>query len=180
RGSAGGGGAKWQRGAPHPEETLKTVREGLADPSCPPAEFEELKRAMLVGAEGRRGDPSAIADEQLSRYLNPYPPGHWNYPLTTDETVAALKTAKLDDAKRCYSDLVGATGAQLVAIGDFDPEALMRQIEALFGDWKSPSPYKRIPSRFFARDPLERTVLTPDKANAVLRGGLNIELRDDN
>jgi len=177
--SIGAGGATLEVRRPQLEETLKLVAEVLREPSFPAAEFEELKRAMLTGAEGRRGDPSSIADEQLTRYLNPYPKGHWNYPLTTDETVSALKSATLEEAKSCYTDLVGATGAQVVAIGDFDPDALMRELEALFGDWKSPAPYKRIPSRFFARDALERTVLTPDKANAVLRGGLNIELRDD-
>src|SRR5262249_23119490 len=153
--------------------------EVLREPSFPPAEFDELKRAMLTGAEGRRGDPQAIADEQLTRHLNPYPPGHWNYPFSIDETVSALKTVTLDEAKRCYSDLIGATGAQLVAVGDFDPDALSKLVEELFGNWRSPAPYKRIPSRYFDRDALERTVLTPDKANAVLRGGQNMELRDD-
>ncbi|HEX2651963.1 MAG TPA: pitrilysin family protein [Burkholderiales bacterium] len=177
--SIGAGGATLEVRRPQLEETLKLVAEVLREPAFPPAEFEELKRAMLVGAEGRRGDPSAIADEQLTRYLNPYPKGHWNYPLTTDETVAALKSTTLEEAKSCYTDLVGGTGAQVVAVGDFDPDALMRELDSLLGDWKNPSPYKRIPSRFFARDALERTVVTPDKANAVLRGGLNIELRDD-
>jgi zinc protease len=178
--SVGAGGASVEVRRAQLEETLRLVAEVLREPAFPPAEFEELKRAMLTSAEGRRGDPSAIADEQLTRHLNPYPRGHWNYPLSTDETVAAIKSATLEEAKRCYSDLVGASGAQLVAIGDFDPDALARLVEELFGGWQSPAPYKRIPSRYFARDALERTVLTPDKANAVLRGGLNIELRDDN
>jgi zinc protease len=177
--SVGTGGASLQVRRPQLEEALRLVAEVMREPAFPAAEFEELKRSMLTGAEGRRGDPSAIADEQLSRHLNPYPPGHWNYPFTTDETVAALKATTLEEAKRCYGDLVGATGAQLVAIGDFDPEALMRLTEELFGNWRSPAPYKRIPSRYFAREALERTLLTPDKANAVLRGALNIELRDD-
>ncbi len=177
--SVGAGGATLEVRRAQLDETLRLVAEVLREPAFPPAEFDELKRSMLTSAESRRSDPSAIAEEQLSRHLSPYPPGHWNYPFSTDETLAALKSATLEEAKHCYADLVGATGAQLVAIGDFDPDALMRLAEELFGGWRSPAPYKRIASRYFARDALERTVLTPDKANAVLRGGLNIELRDD-
>ena len=55
---------------------------------------------------------------------------------------------------------------------DFDPDALARLIEDLFGGWKSRAPYARIPARYFERAPLEETVPTPDKANAVLRAGM--------
>ena len=93
--------------------------------------------------------------------------------------MADIKAATLDEVKRCYADLVGATGAQFAAVGDFDPDALMKLIEDLFGGWKSPVPYARIPSRYFDRSPHEETVRTPDKANAVLRASVNLPLRDD-
>ncbi|MEO8144530.1 MAG: pitrilysin family protein [Betaproteobacteria bacterium] len=162
------------------DETLRLVAEVLKEPAFPAAEFEELKRASLTGAEAQRGDPAAIAGERLARHLNPYPRGHWLYPESMDERIADLKAANLEDAKRCYTDLVGATGAQLVAVGDFDPEALSRLIEELFGNWKNPAPYARIPVRYFERAPMELTVATPDKANAVLQAGVNLPLRDDN
>ena len=161
------------------DDTLRLVTEVLREPAFPQAEFEELRRAALTGAEARRGDPAAIAGERLSRHLNPYPRGHWNYVETMEERIADLKAATLEEAKRCYTDLVGATGAQFVAIGDFDPEALSKLVEELFGGWKSPAPYARIPARYFERPPLDETVATPDKANAVLRAGLNLPLRDD-
>ncbi|MEK6245488.1 MAG: pitrilysin family protein [Pseudomonadota bacterium] len=160
--------------------TLRLVAEVLKEPAFPAAEFEELKRASLTGVEAQRGDPSAIAGERLSRHLNPYPRGHWLYPESVDERLIDLKAAKLEEAKRCYADLVGATGAQFVAVGDFDPDALSKLVEELFGNWKSPSPYARIPVRYFERAPLEQTVATPDKANAVLRAAINLPLRDDN
>jgi len=151
----------------------------LKEPAFPPSEFEELKRAALTGAEAQRGDPAAIAGERLARHLNPYPRGHWLYTESTDERLDDLNAARLEDAQRCYTELVGASGAHFVAVGDFDPEALSRLVEELFGDWKNPAPYTRIPARYFARVPLEQTVATPDKANAVLRAALNLPLRDD-
>ena len=162
------------------DDTLRLVAEVLRQPAFPAAEFEELKRALLTGAEAQRGDPGAIAGERLARHLHPYPPGHWLYPESIDERVAHLKAAKLEEAMRCYGELVGGTGAQFVAVGDFDPEALAKLVEELFGGWKNPQPYARVPARYFERAPLEQTVPTPDKANAVLRAGVNLPLRDDN
>ena len=161
-------------------EALRLVAEVLREPAYPPTEFEELRRAALNRAESRLSDPESIADERLERYLAPYPRGHWLERRTTEERIGDLKSVTLDEAKRCYGDLVGATGAIFTAIGDFDPDTLAKQVEELFGDWKSPAPYKRIQSRFFDRPAFEEEVKTPDKANATLRAGLNIELRDDN
>ena len=162
------------------DDTLRLVAEVLKEPAFPAAEFEELKRASLTGAEQQRGDPAAIAGERLARHLSPYPRDHWYYPESVDERLDELKAAKLEDAQRCYNDLVGTTGAQFVAVGDFDPDALSKLVEELFGNWKNPSPYARIPARYFEREALEQTVPTPDKANAVLRAAVNLPLRDDN
>jgi zinc protease len=165
---------------PQLADTLRLVAEVLREPAFPAAEFEELKRASFTSVEAQRGDPSAIASERLARHLNPYPRGHWLYTESVDERLEELKAAKLEDARRCYTDLVGATGAQFVAVGDFDPDALSKLLEELFGGWMSPAPYTRIPTRYFERAPLEQTVATPDKANAVLRAAVNLPLRDDN
>jgi len=177
--SVGAEGALVEVRRPQLDETLRLVAEVLRRPAFPASEFEELRHASLVGTEAQRGEPAAIAAERLSRHLNPYPREHWFYPESMEERLAELKSVTLDDARRCYGDMVGATGAQLVAVGDFDPEALAGLVEELFGGWKNPSPYARIPQRYFDRPPLEDTVKTPDKANAVLRAGLNVEMRDD-
>ena len=160
-------------------DVLRLVAEVLREPSFPAKEFEELKRASLTSAASHRSDPSVIASERLARYLTPYPRGHWLEPKSTDERIAELTAATLDDAKRCYGDLVGATGADFVAVGDFDPDAVAKLVEELFGGWKSPHPFTRIPARYFERPPLEEEVRTPDKANAILRAGVNLKLRDD-
>src|SRR5690606_31262676 len=95
------------------------------------------------------------------------------------ERIAEINSAKLEDAIACYRELFGATGAEFVAIGDFDPEALAAQAEALFGGWRSPHPFKRVPAVVTPVNALEAIVRTPDKANAVLQGGLTLRLRDD-
>jgi zinc protease len=177
--SAGISGASIETRRPQLEAALRLAAEVLREPAFPPAEFEELRRAALTSAEAQRGDPTAIAGERLSLHLNPWPPGHWNAVEPLEQRIAGMKAVTLEDVKRCYTDFVGATGAQFAAVGDFDPDALAKLVEELFGDWKSPAPYARIPSRHFERPAIDETVATPDKANAVLRAGLNVPLRDD-
>ena len=160
-------------------DALRLVAEVLREPAFPPAEFEELKRSTLTGIEAQRSDPAAIAEEQLARHLQPYPRGHWNYTKSLDERVEDLTAVTLEQSHACYRDLVGATGAHFVAVGDFDAAQLGALAQELFGGWKSPAPYARIPSRYFDQPALERELPTPDKANAVLRAGLNLPMRDD-
>ncbi len=173
------GGATLETRREHLADALRLVAEVLREPAFPAAEFEELKRSALTSAEAQRSDPSAVASEELRRHLNPYPKGHWHYEQTLEERIASLKAVTLDEVRACHRGLVGATGADFAAVGDFDPDRLAALVEELFGDWKNPVPYARIEKRYFERPALERELHTPDKANAVLRAGLNLRLRDD-
>ena len=161
-------------------DALRLVAEILKEPAFPAGEFAELKQAAITRIEGQRGDPGAIAGQRMGRYLSPYPKGHWLYVPTTDERIEALKQTSVADAERCHGDFVGATRAEFAVIGDFDPDAVAKLVEDLFGGWKSPRGYERIPARYFDLPAIEAEVRTPDKANAVLRIGANIKVRDDN
>jgi zinc protease len=177
--SIDGGGAQIDTQRPQLADTLRLVAEVLREPAFPEPEFAELKRAAITSAEAQRSDPGAQAGERMARHLSPYPTGHWLYPLSSEERIAALKETSLDDARSCYSRFLGATRAEFVAVGDFDPEAVMKQIGDLFSDWKTPVPYERIRARYFEVPGIDAEIRTPDKANAVLRVGANLKLRDD-
>ena len=177
--SIGGDGASIEVKRENLAATLRLVAEALEQPAFPESEFEELKRAALTGAESARTDPGALASVKLARYLKDYPRGHPNYTPSIDERIELLQGTTLEDAKACYRDLYGATGADFAAVGDFDAPELARLVDELFGRWKSPQPFERVPAHYFEKAALDNEVDTPDKANAVLRGGLNVRMRDD-
>ncbi|MCX7893580.1 MAG: insulinase family protein [Burkholderiales bacterium] len=157
---------------------LALAAEMLRQPSFPPQEFEQVRRAALTGLDGQKSDPSALAGVRIARHLNPYPPEHWLYTPTLEEREQRIKAVTLDDVRRCHAQM-GAQNAELAVVGDFDPDEVTRLAETLFGDWKSPVPYARIPARRFEVAPIDAVIETPDKANAVYRAGLNLRLRDD-
>ena len=161
-------------------ETLRLVAEVLRQPSFPNEEFEQLRRSSLTGIDTQRSDPGALAGLALARHLNPYPPEHWLYTATLDERSARLKALSLADVKRCYADFYGASDSELAVVGDFDPGEIARLAQELFSGWKSPRPYARIPLRVAEVAPADDVINTPDKANAVLRAGVLLRLRDDN
>ncbi|HEY6722338.1 MAG TPA: pitrilysin family protein, partial [Burkholderiales bacterium] len=161
-------------------ETLKLMAEVLRQPSFPQDEFEQLRRSSLTGIDTQRSDPSALAGLALSRHLSPYPPAHWLYTTTLEERSARLQALSLDEVRKCYSDFYGASDSDLAVVGDFDPEEISRLAQELFGDWKSPQPFARIPLRVAEVSPINSAINTPDKANAMLRAGMLLRLRDDN
>jgi zinc protease len=158
---------------------LRLVAEALREPAFPAGEFEEMKRAAILGAESELSDPSALARVRLARHLNEYPEGHPHWTPTIEERIARMRATTLEDARACHRELIGATRADFVAVGDFDPDGVARAVEELFGAWRTPAPFARVPWRYFERPPLENELATPDKANAVLRAGLNVRMRDD-
>src|SRR3989449_6605826 len=138
-----------------------------------------MKRAAITGAEAQRTDPAALAGVRLARHLHLYPKGHPLYTPTIEERIEKLRAARLGDAEACYRELFGATGADFAAVGEFDPGETARLVEELFGAWRTPLPFERVPARYFDRPAFENAFVTPDKANAVLRAGLNVRMRDD-
>ena len=90
-------------------------------------------------------------EARLSRHLEVYPPGHRNYTPTIPERLTWIRKTTLKDAQRCYHDLVGATGADFAAVGEFDADEVARAVDELFGGWKSPHPFTRVPSSCVTR-----------------------------
>jgi zinc protease len=161
-------------------DVLRQVAEVLREPSFPATEFEQFRRASLTSIDTQRSDPSALAGLAISRHLNPYPPQHWLYNMTLEERATRLRELRLEDVKRCYDDFVGASNGELAVVGDFDPEEVVRLVNDLLGDWKSPGQYSRIPVRYQDVAPINQAIVTPDKANAVYRAAMNLKIRDDN
>jgi zinc protease len=162
----------------HLPDLLRLTAEALREPAFPPTEFEKLKREQLTALEEQKTDPEAIAQRALQRWNNPYPKGDVRYVPTLDEEMAEIRNAKLDDVKRFYARFVGGASAELAVVGDFDPAATKALVTELFGSWKSPSPYTRVPIPYRAPAPTVLTADTSDKANATMFAKVALRIND--
>lgn len=159
---------------------LRLMAEVLREPAFPDKEFGLLKQEDLAGIEQQKSEPTQIAFTAFNRQINPFPKGDPRYVSTPDEDIAELNAATLDQAKQFYHDFYGASNAQLTVIGDFDEQEIAKLTTELFSDWKSPHPFKRIPSVFKDIAPANQTFQAPDKANAFFVAGFLFDMRDDN
>jgi zinc protease len=160
-------------------DALRFAAEILRQPSFPESDFEQNRQAALVRLETSRTDPQAIASEQRARFVAPYPSGDPRATMTAEERMDALKKVTLDDAKKFYADFYGASKAEVVVIGDFDPAEVQKLTAELFGDWKSPAPYKEITRTWQKLTPVNRSTETPDKTNAYFTTVSTVAMNQD-
>ncbi len=157
---------------------LAILREVLREPTFPADEFDVLKREELEGFEKAKTDPQQLAVNALRRKVDPHPADDVRYQPTIEESIARNKALTIDNVKEVYSQ-VGGVG-QLAIVGDFDPEAAMKELNPIFADWESKTPYKRIdnPSQKVAGS--TEKIITLDKPNAVYVAALGLAMKDSN
>lgn len=158
---------------------MDLVGEMLRQPSFPPSEFDALKQQELTRLESQRTEPTAIAFENASRHLRPYPKSDVRYVLTIEEQIEQLKSVKLEEAQKFYSEFYGASRGELAAVGDFEPEALEKQAGSLFQGWASKAHYARVVTNFKDVPAVNQSFETADKANATLVAAQPIKIDDE-
>jgi zinc protease len=158
--------------------TLALVTELLEEPVFPKDQLDVLKKEEITGLEAQLQDPEAQGENAFRRHLRHYPKTDIRYVPTTQEQIARVQAATLDDIKRIYK-LVGASFAEGGLVGDFDGAEVKAALAKGLGTWKSPRPFARIATPYQAAAPADEKIDTPDKENGFLLAGMNVELRDD-
>lgn len=157
---------------------MKLVAEVLKTPAFDENEFEKLKQEELAGIESQRSEPQAIAFNQYRRIVSPYPKSDIRYVGTFDEDVENIKSATIDQIRQFHKDFYGANNASATVVGDFDKAEIQKIIADEFGSWKSAKPFTRIASPYQPVKAENKSLETPDKANAMFVAGLNMPLQD--
>ena len=93
--------------------------------------------------------------------------------------MADYTAVKLADAQAFYAQFIGGSSGELAIVGDFDPAEVNTLLVESIGNWKSPTPYVRVPQQVFDVKETNLTIETPDKANAFFISGKSLKLRDD-
>lgn len=117
------------------EPLLQLVSELSCQASFPEPEFERERRQKLEEVKLERTSPGFLAGERLRKVLF----GEHPYARVSpsEEQVAAYKR---DDLEWVYREVYTPENALLVMVGDFQPDAILKDVDNIFGKWKGPKP----------------------------------------
>jgi len=158
---------------------LRLAAEILKEPAFPETELEQLRKQQITGMEAGRAEPQQQAGTRLGQVMFPFAAEDPRAVLSVDAMIDRYKAIKLDQVQSFHKKFYGASHAEIAIVGDFDPAAVKKVLAEEFGNWKSPSPYEMLKTGYARVTPVNETLQTPDKANAVFLAGMRLNLTDD-
>ena len=151
------------------------IAEQLRFPALSAEEFEKTK-AQLAGSLQRQLESTDYrAGDAFSRAV--YPAGHPNRQPATEEMLAAVSTAKLEDVKAFHAKYYGPAHCTLVLVGDVDAAVIQRELGTAFAGWTGGVDTLH-PARAGGTDaPKEQNVFMADKTSVSVMLGQASHLR---
>src|SRR6266446_4831505 len=119
----------------HAEPLLQLMNQLAREATFPAAEFERERRQKLEEVKLERTQPGFLAGERLRKVLFGSHPYAQVSP--SEEQVAAYAREELQSV---YRDFYTPENAILILVGDFDPAAMQKAAERVFGDWSGRKP----------------------------------------
>lgn len=166
------------------KENLKAAldlsRQLLREPSFPDNEFEKLKQKRLTDIDQQKSEPQAIAGNFFAKITSNYDPADFRYATSFEEQTAEVNKVTLDAVKKFYSDFYNSEHATVVLIGDFDKQQVITDLTSMLQNWTSPEKYTFAATKFYDAPVKKEKINTPDKTNAMMVAGYNLELADEN
>jgi zinc protease len=155
---------------------LALLDDMLKHPAFDATEFDKVILDTKAGIESGKSDPQTLASEKLANLTSGYPKGHPLYASTTDEDLEDLASLKLEEVKKYYNDFYGADNSISVFVGQLDKKQITDFLQHVFGTWNSKEPYKDIERKYFETKKATETINTPDKTNAIMLAGMNLNI----
>jgi zinc protease len=128
-------GADWDVGylatgllSQHRAAGLELLAEIVGSPTFPASEVERVRRLRLTEILRRSQDPSSLADDRF--HAEVYRGTVYAHSLLGDEE--SISRLDRDSILSFYRGHYGLAGSALIAVGDLDPEELLREVEAAF------------------------------------------------
>lgn len=106
---------------------LERLNHLLSEPCFTQDEFESLKRTNVASLERRSRLPYPLADEHLRR----------SGAKSIQEELDSLKSITFADVLDCYRQLTGNVHGEFVAVGDFEPKAVIAKVAFPLDRWQS-------------------------------------------
>lgn len=117
----------------HLDAGLDLLTDIVRGASFPEDEIERIRKRRLTDLLRRRDQPTALADRQLARVLY----GEGTYGRPPLGRGGSLEAITRDDFVAFNRRHMQASGSIFLAVGDLDPEEMVRRAESSLGDWEA-------------------------------------------
>ena len=154
---------------------LGLIAAELRDPAMSPAEFAKAKQQFAGTLQASLQNTASRAQEAFGRAI--FPEGHPNRPHTTEEYLAAARSAELGEAKGFHARYVGPRHMTLVLAGDVPTPEVQEEVAKDFGGWSGGEDYIRPAEPAKASASKRITVPLNDKPSASVIIGQPTGLR---
>src|SRR5207249_2980785 len=125
-------------------QVMALLKEMLREPTFPDKELDVIKRNRKQTFEKQMVDPIGLAQRTLMRTLKPYDKDDIRYVPTYEESLVRLEKVSRDQIVQLYEQQVGAGVGEIAFVGDFEADALTKQLTDILTGWKKGAPYERI------------------------------------
>jgi zinc protease len=160
-------------------DVIALVAHGLKRPVLSEEDLQNLRRSRVGRLEAARNDVEVRMNRALHRHFAPLPPGHPLGMPEIDEEIVHIEAITIEDVRTFHSDLIGATGGDLVVVGDFALEPVSEAARQNLGDWQSRQPYERLAREYFPTTAKTEHVTTSGSGNAFVAAGFAVRLSDE-
>jgi zinc protease len=151
------------------------IAEQLRSPAFAPDEFDKAKKQFAGEIQRQLESTDYRAADAFTRTV--YPVGHPNRSPEPEEMLAAIESAKLDEAKAFYAKYYGPAHFTLVAVGDLDVPQLQSEVGKEFAGWTGGVDVIR-PQKASGTDaPKEQSIFMADKTSVTVILGQTSGLR---
>src|SRR3546814_18813359 len=124
--------------------------------------------------------PQALTRRTRQRYGQPWAPDDIRYTQTYEKALVTTEAITRDQLQTFHDRFYGTGDVALVAVGDFDPDALQASLRHGLEGWQRAPAYTRIPAPWSAVTPRPIDIPTTGKANASYLAGIPLKTPADN
>lgn len=155
---------------------LPLVVGAIREPALPESQIELNKNQRRTSYQARNNEPSGVAGRVFRKLYY----GE-DSPLAREVTPATLNRIDLEDLVDFHQACYRPSSTMIGVVGDFDPEAMLEELERSLADWQEPEiePCDEVPSYTDPASPGLYLVHWPGSVQSSIRMGHKGLRRDD-
>ncbi len=129
-------------------DSLKLYADIVRNPAFRDADVARVRGQWLAGIAQEKTEPTSLALRLLPPIL--YGKGNaYAIPFTGTGTEASIKALTTDDMRGFVADYIRPDNMKILVAGDTTLDAIIPQLEKVFGDWQAPA--VKIPAKNLAK-----------------------------